>query len=100
VEKRTERLRDAARPTIEFNANYLSEQQTMNLVKGHLFNGGRTEYFGTLVDRTLRKQRRQERRLAEQRGTKHQFQARNSCIMDGRSYRIAPRLLLLARAQF
>jgi hypothetical protein len=26
--------------------------------------------------------------------------ARNSCIRDGRNYRIAGRLLLLARAQF
>jgi hypothetical protein len=28
------------------------------------------------------------------------FQARNSCILDGRNYRIARRLLLLGRAQF
>jgi hypothetical protein len=52
------------------------------------------------VDRTLRERRHEERRLAEQRATKHQFQAKNSCIMDWRNYRIARRLLLLARAQF
>ena len=73
----------------------------MNIAKGHLFGRDRIEHnFRTLVDRTLRKQRHDERRLAEQRGTKHKFQARNSCTLDGRNYRIARRLLLLARAQF
>ena len=73
----------------------------MNIAKGHLFDRDRVEHsFRTLVDRTLRKQRHEERRLAEQRGTKHQFRARNSCIQDGRSFRIARRLLLLVRAQF
>ena len=73
----------------------------MNYMKGHLFARGQIEYsFRALVDRTIRKQNRDERRLAEQRATKHQFQARNSCISDGRSYRIARRTLLFARAQF
>jgi len=73
----------------------------MNTAKGHLFGRDRVEYsFGTLIDRTLREQRHEERRLAEQRGTKHQFQARNSCLIDGRNYRVAQRLLLLARTQF
>ena len=73
----------------------------MNIAKSHLFGRDRIKYsFGTLADRTLRKQRHDERRLAEQRGAKHQFQARNSCTLDGRNYRIARRLLLLARAQF
>jgi hypothetical protein len=73
----------------------------MNFAKSHLFGRDRVEYtLGTLVNRTLRKQRREERRLAEQRGTKHQFQARNSCISDGRSFRIARRLLLVVKAQF
>ena len=73
----------------------------MNTVKGHSFLRDRVGYkFRALVDRTIREQRHQERRLAEQRGTKHQFWARNSCISDGRNYRIARRLLLLARAQF
>jgi ribosomal protein S14 len=73
----------------------------MNNEKSHLFARHRVEYcFGTLVDRTIREQRGKERRLAEQRATKHEFQARNSCILDGRNYRIARRLVLLARAQF
>ena len=53
-----------------------------------------------LVDRSIREQRRDERRLAEQRPTKHQFQARKSCIADARSYRVARRLPVLAVAQF
>jgi ribosomal protein S14 len=73
----------------------------MNYTKDHLFARDRVGYrFRALVDRTIREQTRKERRLAEQRATKHQFQARNSCILDGRNYRSAPRLLLLARAQF
>ena len=61
----------------------------MNYVKGHLFARARVEYsFRALVDRTLREQHREERRLAEQRATSHQFHARNSCILDGRNYRI------------
>ena len=73
----------------------------MNYAKGHLFARARVEFsFRTLVDRTIREQNREERRLAGQRATKHQFQARNSCILDGRNYRIARRLLLFTRAQF
>jgi hypothetical protein len=73
----------------------------MNTAKGQLLGRDRIEYsFATVVDRTIREQRLQERRLAEQRGTKHRFQAKNSCILDGRNYRIARRLLILARAQF
>ena len=73
----------------------------MNIGKNHLFGRPRIEYkFGNLVDRKIREQRHEERRLAEQRATKYRFQARNSCILDGRNYRIARRLLLLARAQF
>ena len=56
--------------------------------------------FMHLVDRSIRKQRREERRLAEQRATKHGFQARKSCVADARSYRVARRLALLAIAQF
>jgi hypothetical protein len=41
-----------------------------------------------------------ERRLAEQRTTKHRFQARKSCIVDARNYRIARRLPVRAVAQF
>ena len=73
----------------------------MNYAKGHLFPRARVEYsFRALVDRTIREQNREQRRLAEQRATKHQFQARNSCILDGRNYRFARRLFLFARAQF
>ena len=73
----------------------------MNYAKDHLFARARVGYsFRALVDRTIREQTRKERRLSEQRATKHQFQARNSCILDGRNYRSAPRLLLFARAQF
>jgi hypothetical protein len=73
----------------------------MNIAKGHSFGRDRVGYnFGALVNRTLREQRCEERRLAEQRATKPRFQARNSCILDGRNYRIARRLVLLARTQF
>ena len=73
----------------------------MNIEKDHLFARPRIEYsFGKLVDRTIRERRSEERRLAEQRATKYRFQARNSCVLDGRNYRIARRLLLLPRAQF
>jgi hypothetical protein len=73
----------------------------MNYAKDHLFARDRVEYsFRALVARTIREQRREQRRLAERRATKHQFHARNSCILDGRNYRIARRLFLFARAQF
>jgi hypothetical protein len=73
----------------------------MNYAKGHLFaRAGVESSFRALVDRTIREQNREERRLAEQRATKHEFQARNSCILDGRNYRSARPLLLFARAQF
>jgi len=45
--------------------------------------------FKNLIDRKIRERRRSERRLAEQRTTKHQLLARNSCVADARSYRIA-----------
>jgi ribosomal protein S14 len=73
----------------------------MNYAKGHVLARTRVEFsFRALVDRTIREQNREERRLAEQRATKHQFRARNSCILDGRNYRFARRLLLFPRAQF
>jgi hypothetical protein len=56
--------------------------------------------FKALVDRKSREQHRDERRLAEQRTTKHRFQAKKSCIADARSYRIARRLTLLVNARF
>jgi hypothetical protein len=56
--------------------------------------------FMHLVDRSMREQHREERRLAEQRATKHRFQARKSCVADARNYRVARRLPVLAVAQF
>ena len=41
------------------------------------------------ANRKLTEQRRDERRLAEQRITTHRFQAMKSCVADARSYRIA-----------
>jgi hypothetical protein len=52
------------------------------------------------VDRKISELRRDERRLAEQRTTKHRFQARKSCVADARSYRVARRLPVLAVALF
>ena len=69
--------------------------------KFRLFGRGYIEKsFMHLVDRSMREQRREERHLAEQRATKHRFQARKSCVADARSYRVARRLVLLALAQF
>jgi hypothetical protein len=70
----------------------------MNSKKPHLVVDHQVQHiFKTLVDRTIRKQRCEERRLAEQRTTKYRFQARKSCIPDARSYRVARRLLFLRR---
>jgi hypothetical protein len=44
--------------------------------------------FETVVDRKIREQHQDEQRLAEYRIRKHQFQARNSCVADARSYRV------------
>ena len=56
--------------------------------------------FKSLVDRKVREQRRHERRVAEHRTTKHQLQARSSCVADARSYRVARRLPVPAAAKF
>ncbi len=56
--------------------------------------------FMQFIDRKIREQRRDERQLAEQRTTKHRFQARKSCVADARSYRIARRLSVVGVAQF
>jgi hypothetical protein len=45
--------------------------------------------FKTLVDRKIRERRQYERRLGEHRTTKHRIQARKSCVVDARSYRVA-----------
>jgi hypothetical protein len=72
----------------------------MNWKKPHLFGRWVEHSLKTLVDRKSREQRREERRLAEQRTTKHRFQARKSCIADARNYRVARQLRLLVTAQF
>jgi hypothetical protein len=56
--------------------------------------------FKALVGRKVRERRRDERELAEHRTTKHQLQARNSCVADARSYRVARRLPVFAPARF
>jgi ribosomal protein L32 len=64
---------------------------------------GRAETENSLIrfaDRKISEQRRDERRYAEQRTTKHRVQARNSCVADSRSYRVARRFPLLAITQF
>lgn len=92
-----------------FNIRAMAKQKTfsqrlktLNRAKPHLYVRDWVEFgFKSLVDRTIREQRSEERRLAEQRTRKHQFKAIKSCIPDARSYRMARRgLLLLARAQF
>jgi hypothetical protein len=55
--------------------------------------------FKTFVYRQMRKRRLDERRLAEQRTTKHQFEARKSCVADARSYRIAREFPVSVAAQ-
>jgi len=55
--------------------------------------------FKALVGRKIRERRRDERQLAEHRTTKHQLQARNSCVADARSYRVARRLPVPAAAR-
>jgi ribosomal protein L32 len=64
---------------------------------------GRDETENSLmhfVDRKISEQRRNERRYAEQRTTKHTVQARKSCIADARSYRVARRFPLLTITEF
>jgi len=53
----------------------------------------------SFVDRKISERRQDERRFAEQRTTKHRFQARKSCVADARSYRVARRFPMLAVAQ-
>ena len=73
----------------------------MNWGKLHLIGRDRgQDSFKTLVDRKVREQRRDERRVAEHRTTKHQLQARSSCVADARSYRVARQLPVPAAAKF
>jgi hypothetical protein len=73
----------------------------MNWGKLHLIGRDRVQdSFKTLVERQIRERRRDERRLVEQRTTKHQLRARKSCLADARSYRIARRLPAPVALQF
>ena len=62
--------------------------------------GGIDNSLVRFVDRKISEQRREERRFAERRTTKYRVQARNSCVADARSYRVARRFPLLAIGQF
>jgi hypothetical protein len=55
--------------------------------------------FKKLVARQDRKRRMVERQLAEQRTTKHLFEASKSCVADARSYRIAREFPMSAATQ-
>ena len=71
------------------------------MVQSHSFVRDWVEHgFEPLIGRTIREGRSEERRLAERRTRKHLLQARKSCIPDARSYRVARRLLVFARAKF
>jgi hypothetical protein len=61
--------------------------------------GRDSDSFKALVGRKIRERRQDERQLAEHRTTKHQLQARNSCVADARSYRVARRLPVPAAAR-
>jgi hypothetical protein len=61
-----------------------------------LFGRPRQDDFGFLLHRQMRKQRRNDRQLAEQCTTKHQLEARKSCVADARSYRVARQFPLSA----
>ena len=65
-----------------------------------LFGGDKIENsIMRFVDRKVREQRRDERRLAEQRTTKHHVSARKSCIADSWNYRLANEFPLSVAAQ-
>jgi hypothetical protein len=71
-------------------------------MKGKVLLMGRDRFpdsLKTFVYRQLRKRRRDERELAELRTTKHQLEARKSCVVDARKYRIAREFPISAAAQ-
>jgi hypothetical protein len=67
--------------------------------KRHLIWDPVQDAFKNLADRKIRERHRGERRLAEQQTTKHQLEARKSCVADARSYRVARQLPVPAAAQ-
>jgi len=74
-----------------------AQANAINLCK---FRGNVTKgSFKALTDRKIRERVRDERQLAEHRTTKHQLQARSSCVADARSYRLARRLPAPAAVQ-
>ena len=68
--------------------------------KRHLIWDPVQDAFKNLADRKIRERHRGERRLAEQQTTKHQLEARKSCVADARSYRVARQLPVPAAVQF
>ncbi len=81
--------------------DFSSEVKTLNRENSHLFVRKWIEHsFRSLIDRTIRECRSEERRVAERHTRKHRLQARKSCIPDARNYRVARRLFLLGKAQF
>jgi hypothetical protein len=71
----------------------------MNWEKLFLIDRDR-DSFKAFVGREIRERRRDERQLAEHCTTKHRLQARNSCVADARSYRVARRLPVPAAEHF
>jgi hypothetical protein len=68
--------------------------------KRHLIWDPVQDGFKNLADRKIRERRRDERRLAEQQTTKHQLEARKSCVADARSYRVARQVPVPPATQF
>jgi hypothetical protein len=72
----------------------------VNWEKLHFGRNQVQDRLNALVERTIRKRRREERRLVEQRIIRHRLQARKSCVADARSYRVARRLPVPAAEPF
>src|SRR5262249_13034670 len=68
--------------------------------KRHLIWDPVQDAFKNLANRKIRERHRDERRLAEQQTTKHQLEARKSCVADARSYRVARQLPVPATEEF
>jgi hypothetical protein len=68
--------------------------------KRHLIWDPVQDGFKNLADRKIRERRRDERRLAEQQTTKHQLEARKSCVADARSYHVARQVPVPPATQF
>ena len=91
-------------PALHDGANFNARRQTCWELKimnwdTLLVIGRDRDSFKALVGRKIRERRQDERQLAEHCTTKHQLQARNSCVADARSYRVARRLPVPAAAR-